>query len=57
MECKNGVNKVSFLPLKLFFTKVGVVGPLSFNPVKNFKNKPQEPQLQEEGETLGVCVQ
>ena len=56
-ECKNGVNKVSFLPLKLFFTKVGVVGSLSSKPVKNTKNKPLAPQSQEEGETLGVCVQ
>ena len=57
MECKNGVNKVSFLPLKLFFTKVGVVGPLSSKPVKNTQNQSLEPQLQGEGETLGACVQ
>ena len=57
MECKNGVNKVSFLPLMIFFTKVEVVGSLSSKPAKNTKNKPLALQFQEEGETLGVDVQ
>ena len=57
MECKNGVNKVSFLPLMTIFTKVVVVASLSSNPTKNTKNQPLEPQLLREGETLGACVQ
>ena len=57
MECKNGVNKASFLPLLIFFTKVGVVGSLSSKLAKNTKNKPLALQFQEEGETLGVDVQ
>ena len=57
IECKNGEKRVVLLPLKTTFTKVGVDGSLSSKPVKNTKNKPLEPQNQEEGGTLGACVQ
>ena len=47
----------SFLPLELFFNNGDLDVSLSLKPVKNTKNKFLEPQLQEEGETLGACVQ
>ena len=57
MDCKNGVNKVSFLPLELFFNNGDLDVSLSLKAVKNTKNKFLEPQLQEESETLGAWVQ